>query len=76
MGSVEGLYGKDHFHLATNNSTATLRDFHFLAVEEIHKLGVSKVGVNERDYRTTSMTASLVYLFEKAIQTIRVVNLS
>jgi hypothetical protein len=37
MGSVEGLYGSDHFHFG---SDSMIKDFHFLAVEEVHKLGV------------------------------------
>ncbi len=37
MGSVEGLYSADHMYLGGDNM---LKDFHFLAVEEVHKLGV------------------------------------
>lgn len=36
MGSVEGLYAKDSIRFGDQK----LEDFHFLAVEEIHKLGV------------------------------------
>ena len=37
MGSVEGLYGQDTIHLADKHN---LSNFQFLAVEEVHKLGV------------------------------------
>lgn len=37
MGSVEGLYSSDQMYLG---SETMLKDFHFLAVEEVHKLGV------------------------------------
>ena len=37
MGSVEGLYSSDHMYLGAET---LLKDFHFLAVEEVHKLGV------------------------------------
>jgi hypothetical protein len=49
MGNVEGLYGKDDFHLAKS----VLKGFHFLAVEEIHKLGVRTFRLIL--YRTISM---------------------
>ena len=46
MGSVEGLYGKDDFTLGTQEAGVTLKDFHFLAVEEAHKLGVRVVSLS------------------------------
>jgi hypothetical protein len=39
MGSVEGLYGKEEFYFPTL-SNSVLSNFTFLAVEEVHKLGV------------------------------------
>ena len=39
MGSVEGLYGKENVLL---DGGKQLTGFHFLSVEEVHKLGVEK----------------------------------
>jgi hypothetical protein len=45
MGSVEGLYGEDDISLGHDK---ILKGFHFLAVEEVHKLGVC--GIQCKDY--------------------------
>jgi len=38
MGSVEGLYAQDNFYFDANE--IFIKDLHFLAVEEVKKLGV------------------------------------
>jgi len=62
MGSVEGLYAEDSISLGDQK----LQKFHFLAVEEVHKLGV-RFKILDLSIRTTSTTGCWGYLCERII---------
>lgn len=53
MGNVEGLYSQDNIFLQSNGGgeqLLQLKRFEFLAVEEVHKIGVRKLIHNRKTH--------------------------